>query len=108
MPCEECRELNTHSFRTPDDLIHALRLAAEEVDRGVLARMDARERRHELREPGSAEDEALSSALASGAMPGAVTYRFRCALCGDRFTLEADTAQGSGAWTREDATAARP
>jgi hypothetical protein len=28
--CEECRELSTHAFRTPDDLLHAVRLAAEE------------------------------------------------------------------------------
>lgn len=102
MPCEECRELGTHSFRTPDDLIHAVRLAAEEVDRGVLERTDARGR-HEVREPGSAEAEAMASVLASGAMPAAVAYRFRCVLCGDRFVLTADTTRGSGEWRREEA-----
>ena len=27
MACDECRELNSHTFRTADDLVHALRLA---------------------------------------------------------------------------------
>src|SRR5258707_13991742 len=39
MSCEECRELSTHAFRSANDLIHALRLATEEVDRGVLRRV---------------------------------------------------------------------
>jgi len=94
MPCEECRELGSHEFRSPDDLIHALRLSAEEIDRGVLARDDAVALR-------DSEREALESSLASGAMPREVAYRFRCTLCGDRFLLQADPATGAGAWTRE-------
>jgi hypothetical protein len=78
MACSECGSLSTHVFRGPDDLIHALRLAAEEMDRGVLARVEER------KGPG-----------------GAVHYRFRCAQCGDRFTLTGDMSQGSGGWTRE-------
>jgi hypothetical protein len=35
-------------------------------------------------------------------MPGAVRYRFRCRLCGDAFTLEADMRDGTGSWTREE------
>ena len=97
MACEECRELSTHAFRSPDDLIHALRVAAEEMNRGVLARIG------EEFAPGTAEREALDSALASGASPDTVRYRFRCALCGDRFTLAADMRTGAGAWTREEA-----
>ena len=93
MPCEECRELNTHAFRSPDDLIHAVRLAAEEVDRGVLRRLEARE-------PGEAEREALASVLACGELPGAIAYRFACSQCGDGFALSADTSDGSGAWVR--------
>ena len=95
MPCDECRDLTTHAFRTPDDLIHALRVAAEEMSRGVLARVGAQA------PPGTAEREALDSALASGALPGKLRYRFRCEVCGDTFSLEGDTAQGTGAWTRE-------
>ena len=94
MPCDECRELSTHVFRTPDDLINAVRLAAEEVDRGVLAR----ENDVVLRD---SEREALESSLASGAMPDTLLYRFRCRVCGDRFALAADTATGAGGWTRE-------
>ena len=56
MPCDECRELNTHAFRSADDLIHAVRLAAEEVDRGVLRRVG-------VDTPGQAEQEALASVL---------------------------------------------
>ena len=94
MTCEECRELTTHAFRTAEDLIHAVRLAAEEVDRGVLCRLTTR---------GLApnEQEALDSSLASGALPDNVRYRFRCAVCGDRFSLVADTSSGLGGWTRE-------
>lgn len=96
MSCEECRELSTHAFRTPDDLLHAVRLAAEEVDRGVLSRVtgDAL---------GSAAQEALDSSLDSGALPNRIRYGFRCAVCGDLFTLEADTSTGDGSWTREEA-----
>lgn len=94
MSCEECRELSTHAFRTAEDLIHAIRLAAEEVDRGVLSRVTTR---------GLAanEQEALDSSLASGALPNRVSYRFRCVVCGDHFSLLGDTGSGLGTWTRE-------
>ena len=94
MPCLECRELTTHTFRSPDDLIHAVRLAAEEVNRGVLAREgnDAHD---------AAAQEAVESSLACGALPGTIRYRFRCEVCGDRFSLVADTERGTGAWSRE-------
>ena len=98
MACDECRDLTSHAFRTPDDLIHALRVAAEEMSRGVLSRVGGEAA------PGSAEREALDSALASGALPGKLRYRFRCEVCGDRFSLEGDTGEGTGAWTRESAT----
>lgn len=94
MACDECRELTTHAFRSPDDLIHALRLAAEETDRGVLVRI-------EQGEPSPAERAALESALASGALPGVVRYRFACAVCNDRFSLVADVEDGRGGWVRE-------
>jgi hypothetical protein len=95
LPCEECRELTTHAFRTPDDLLHAVRLAAEEVDRGVLRRVSARSL-------AAAEQEALDSSFTSGALPNNVSYRFRCEVCGDEFTLQADTQTGRGGWTREE------
>jgi hypothetical protein len=94
MSCEECVELATHTFRSTDDLIHAIRLATEEVDRGVLSRVTARPL-------AVAEHEALYSSLESGALPNTVRYRFRCEVCGDHFTLQADTGTGEGAWTRE-------
>jgi hypothetical protein len=92
--CEECRELSTHTFRSTDDLVHAVRLATEEVDRGVLRRVTSEHL-------ATAEREALDSALASGALPNNVRYRFRCEVCGDHFTLHADTSNGQGGWTRE-------
>jgi hypothetical protein len=94
MACEECRELTTHVFRSPDDLLHAVRLATEEVDRGVLARVDERRLT-------PAEQQALDSSLDSGAMPDALRLRFRCQVCGALFTLHADTQTGAGGWTRE-------
>ena len=97
MACEECQGLVAHEFRSPDDLIHALRTAAEEANRGVLEALGER------KAPGAAEEEALYSALEAGAMPGRVTYRFRCTTCGDRFTLEADMESGAASWTREAA-----
>ncbi len=95
MSCAECRELSTHTFRSPDDLIHALRLAAEEMNRGVLSRVG------ETAQPGTAEGDALESGLAIGALPQLVQYRFRCEVCGDHFSLTADMSQGLGGWTRE-------
>jgi hypothetical protein len=94
MACEECASLVAHEFRTPDDLINALRVAAEEANRGVLEPVGVKE------EPGVAEQEAVYSALESGAMPGSVRYRFRCRMCGDAFTLEADMRAGTGSWVR--------
>lgn len=99
MACTECAELSTHAFRSADDLIHALRVAAEESNRGVLAPIEERE------PPRAAEEEAIYSALDSGALPGAVRYRFRCTTCGDRFTLAADVRSGSGSWSRQSGEA---
>jgi hypothetical protein len=101
MPCEECRDLSSHAFGSPDDLINALRVAAEEMNRGVLARDDGVILR-------DSEQEALESSLASGAMPRSATYRFRCNLCADRFVLEADMDTGRGGWTREGEPPLRP
>jgi hypothetical protein len=97
MSCEECRELSTHTFRSADDFIHALRLAAEEMNRGVLSRVGDKVL------SGTAEGDAMASVLASGALPDIVQYRFRCELCGDHFSLTGDTSQGHGGWTREGA-----
>lgn len=95
MSCEECRDLATHTFRSADDLIHALRLAAEEMNRGVLSRVGVQA------SPGTAEADALESVLATGALPGFVQYRFRCEACGDHFSLTGDMSEGLGGWTRE-------
>jgi hypothetical protein len=95
MSCEECRELKTHRFRDETDLVNAIRLAAEEVDRGVLAPVVTRVRTLN-------EDVAIDSALQAGAVPDAVLYRFKCNLCGDQFALTGDTDKGSGEWIRND------
>ncbi len=92
--CEECRELVTHAFRGPDDLLHALQLAAMETDRGVLKRLDARELTN-------IEREALDSALDASAAPDAIRLRFQCLLCGSGFELVGNMEDGSGSWTRE-------
>ena len=97
MSCEECRDLQSHEFRTPDDLLHALQVAAAEVDRGVLARV-------QLEELSAAEQEAMQSVFAARSVPNTVRYRFRCTVCGDLFELWADTSDGSGAWTRQEKT----
>ena len=94
MSCEECRALSTHAFRSADDLIHAVRLATEEVERGVLCHVKPVELE-------AFAQEALDSSLLAGALPNSVRYRFRCNLCGDHFTLNADTSNGEGGWTRE-------
>ncbi len=94
MACNECRELNTHTFRSADDLLHALQVAAAEADRGVLRRTDVTDR-------GVAEREALDSIAAANALPDALRYLFECTLCGERFELVADARRGSGAWTRQ-------
>lgn len=94
-PCEECGALTTHTFRSADDLIDALRVAAQEMDRGVLCRDEP------AAHLGSAAEEALGSVRDSGTLPGAVAYRFRCTVCGQRFTLAGDTGSGAGGWTRE-------
>jgi len=97
MSCDECRELQTHAFRTPSDLVHAFQVAAAEMERGVLRRTQAAE--HSV-----AEQQALDSIRSAGAVPGAVVYRFECSVCGDRFELAAEIDQGTGGWTRNDET----
>jgi hypothetical protein len=92
--CEECRALIAHEFRSADDLINALRVAAEEAGRGVLEPLG------EGASPGTAEREALHSALDSGALPRSVRYRFRCTTCQETFALEADVHAGTGRWLR--------
>jgi hypothetical protein len=101
MSCEECRELNTHVFRSSDDLVHAVQTAAQELDRGVLRRVD----RPAL---GDAEREALQSAFDAGERPASMSYRFECTTCGDGFELSGDSESGSGAWTRAEATTNSP
>ena len=93
MACDECRDLNTHAFRSQADLIHALQVAAAEVDRGALEHVRSVD--HAI-----PEEEALRSAISAGALPDSVLYRFKCAVCGDRFELNADTGHGGGGWTR--------
>ena len=95
MTCEECRDLETHAFRSPADLLHALQVAAAEVDRGALVRVD----REELSD---FDREALESVIASEALPNTVRYRFKCSVCGDLFELVAETYGGQGGWTRGD------
>ena len=98
MSCDECRELQTHTFRSPADLLHALQVAAAEVDRGALIRLD----RVELSD---IERESLESVFASEALPDNVRYRFKCSVCGDLFELCAETYRGMGGWTRQDKSA---
>ena len=95
MPCEECRELRTHRFGSRTDLVNALRVAAEEVDRGVLSPVAQAER-------SIPEQVAIGSALQAGAFPDAVLYRFKCNVCDDHFELAADTDHGKGEWRRND------
>ena len=93
MTCEECSELNAHAFRSRADLVHALQVAAGELDRGVLEPV-------RVVEPGIPEQMAIRSALTAGALPDMVLYRFKCTVCGDRFKLFADTYHGTGGWAR--------
>jgi hypothetical protein len=95
MPCEECRDLQSHEFRSPTDLVHAFQVAAAEMERGVLRRVNREERSVH-------EEAAVYSALRSDALPGTMRYRFECAVCGDRFELWGDSETGEGAWTREE------
>jgi hypothetical protein len=95
MPCDECRDLATHAFRSADDMVHAVQTAAAETERGVLRRVHIKE--FTLR-----EREAIESAGYAGEVPGRISYAFECTVCGDRFALDADTAQGTGTWRRND------
>ena len=93
MPCEECGELQTHEFRSPDDLINAVQVAAAEVDRGVLRRLN-------VKDLSDSAEQALDSVFAARALPDTLEYRFECTVCGDCFELHADTHHGTGSWTR--------
>ena len=95
MACDECRDLNTHTFRSQADLIHALQVAAAEVDRGALEQVRVVE--HAI-----PKQEALRSAISAGALPDVVLYRFKCTVCGDGFELHSDTYHGGGGWTRHE------
>ena len=91
--CDECRDLQSHEFRDSADLLNALQVAAAEVDRGVLRRLDTKDLN-------ASEQEAMDSVFTSEALPGAVRYRFQCSVCGARFELNADIDEGSGNWAR--------
>ena len=93
MSCEECRQLQSHEFRSIDDLVHAVQTAAAEVDRGVLRRVRTEERTHRV-------SEAVDAALASNAVPGRIHFWFECTVCGDGFELLGDTNTGAGHWSR--------
>jgi hypothetical protein len=93
MACEECGELHTHAFRSPADMVNAVQVAAQELDRGVLEQLRVDDRT-------ISEQVALRSALHAGALPDSVLYRFKCTVCGDQFELVADTNHGGGGWTR--------
>lgn len=95
MPCDECRELHTHRFRSRTDLLNALQVAAGEVDRGLLEPVPVVDRT-------IPEQVAIGSALRVGVLPDAVLYRFKCIVCGDQFELTADTCHGNGEWRRND------
>jgi hypothetical protein len=95
--CEECRQLNSHEFRSADDMVHAVQTAAMEIDRGVLRRIG------EARELRAHEQAAMDSAYESGNVPGTIRFRFECLVCGERFELLADTERGTGGWRREEA-----
>ncbi|APV48725.1 hypothetical protein BWI17_02920 [Betaproteobacteria bacterium GR16-43] len=98
--CPECINLTAHEFRSPEDLINAVRVAAQEMDHGVIERVVEGGRGAED-ERGAAEQESLESIFASGELPDTIRYRFRCTTCGAVFTLSADTRDGSGNWSRE-------
>lgn len=104
MACDECRELSTHLFRSPDDLVYALRHASAEVERGVLAPLNSKD----SRDLGDSEHEAMRSIREANVLPDLVRYRFQCVVCGDRFELAADPSDGTGSWTREGEGAAEP
>jgi len=73
--------------------VNALRVAAEEVDRGVLAPIVVVDRI-------IPEQVAIGSALQAGVLPDVVLYRFKCTVCDDDFELAADTYHGNGEWRR--------
>ena len=101
MSCQECAQLQTHEFRGPADMVHAFQVAAGELDRGVLRRVD-------VEDLGEAERAAMDSVIAADAFAGAIRYRFACTVCGDRFELWAETGTGRGAWTRHNGDACAP
>lgn len=91
--CAECASLTTHEFRSVDDLVHAVQVAAAETDRGVLRRIQAPQLSMH-------EREALDAALATS-LPQGIRYYFECTQCGDKFELVGDTGTGLGHWARE-------
>ena len=95
MTCEECGSLGSHEFRSPDDMLHAVQTAAQEVDRGVLRRIGI------AGDLAPNEQAAIESAHESGSVPGTIRYRFECVVCGERFELVADTERGTGGWRSE-------
>ena len=93
MACPECRDLTAQEFKSVDQMLHALQVAGQELDRGVLRRVDPPART-------DAVHEALMSAYSAQALPDAVRYAFECTTCGERFELTADMRAGTGRWSR--------
>jgi hypothetical protein len=94
MPCEKCAELCVrYQIQQPRELRKAIDIARQNIEDGTIVELQS----------SSPVSQVPFSALASGAAwNDIVEHRFRCANCGELFSLHAETYHGSGGYWEPD------
>jgi len=89
--CPTCKELNVEfGIRSPEELAKAIRIAQANVADGTIQPVDS------PKEFGLANTAPIESIKADGPWNNHMLYLFRCAKCGARFKLFAETDYSSG------------
>jgi hypothetical protein len=89
--CPSCQDLHVnYAIRTPGELATAIRIAQANVADGTLQTVEP------TAELPAGTSPQIESVLPDGPWDDSILYLFRCAKCGARFTLSAETYHGRG------------
>jgi hypothetical protein len=100
MACAKCDELCVRfPIRQPHELRRAIEIASQNVADGTIS---------EVPDTNSYSEVSFSELAAGEPWGDTVGYRFRCNVCGELFSLHAETYHGSGGyWEPENPKAVR-
>lgn len=94
MPCENCAELCVeYQIRGPQQLRKAIEITKQNIEDGTIV---------ELQTQSSARPVPFLMIASGAEWDDIVEYKFRCANCGELFSLVAETYHGSGGYWRPD------